>query len=100
MDIYNPITKYYVYTIMSLRDFTLYTGFTTDLKQRLFEHSKGIVTSTPIRIPFKLIHYEYFINVKDAQTREAYLKSAIGKAQLKDSLKTTLRDRRSMPYRF
>lgn len=85
---------------MSLRDFTLYTGFATDLKQRLFEHSKSVVTSTPIRIPFKLIHYEYFVNLKDAQAREMYLKSAVGKAQLKNSLKTTLRDRRSMPYRF
>jgi len=100
MDIYNPITKYYVYTIMSLRDFTLYTGLTSDLKQRLFEHAKGVVISTPIRIPYKLIHYEYFVNVKDARARELYLKSAIGKAQLKNSLKITLRDRRSMPYRF
>jgi putative endonuclease len=100
MDKYNPSTRYYIYTLLSLRDYTLYTGFTTDLKQRLFEHSKGIVSSTPIRIPFKLIHYEYFVNDKDAKARELYLKSAVGKAQLINSLKTTLRDRRSMPYRF
>jgi len=82
--------KYYVYTLLSIRDHDFYTGLTTDLKRRLNEHSRGLLISTNIRIPFKLIHYEYFVNLEDAKTRENYLKSNLGKAQLKQSLKRTL----------
>jgi len=90
--------KYYVYSLLSLRDFSFYTGFTTDLKRRILDHAKGLVDSTKIRIPFKLVHYEYFVNLEDAKARENFLKTNIGRAQLKDSLKKTLRDRRSFPY--
>lgn len=82
--------KYYVYTLLSIRDHVFYTGLTTDLKRRLDEHSRGLLISTTIRIPFKLIHYEYFVNLEDAKRRENYLKSNLGKAQLKQSLKRTL----------
>jgi putative endonuclease len=92
--------KYYVYTILSLRDFDLYTGLTTDLKTRIGEHMRGMVSYTKIRVPFKLIHYEYFVNLEDAKRREMYLKSAHGKAQLKDSLKKTLSTKTYMPYRL
>ncbi len=92
--------KYYVYTILSLRDFDIYTGLTTDLKMRIDEHYRGLVSSTKIRVPFKLIHYEYFVNLEDAKHREMYLKSAHGKAQLKDSLKKTLSTKTYMPYRL
>ena len=92
--------KYYVYTILSLRDFDVYTGLTTDLKTRIDEHYRGLVSSTRIRVPFKLVHYEYFVNLEDAKRREMYLKSAHGKAQLKDSLKKTLSTKTYMPYRL
>jgi len=92
--------KYYVYTILSLRDFEIYTGLTTDLKRRLEEHSRGIVSYTRIRIPFKLIHYEYFVNLQDAKAREIFLKSNVGKAQLKQSLKKTLASKTYMPYKL
>jgi len=92
--------KYYVYTILSLRDFSLYTSLTNNLKTRIEEHMKGIVSSTNIRIPFKLIHYEYFINLEDARKREVYLKTARGKAELKDSLIRTLASKRYMPYKL
>jgi len=70
--------RYYVYILLSLKDFNLYTGFTTDLKRRLKEHAKGLVASTKFRTPFKLIHYEYFINKDDAKMREIFLKSGFG----------------------
>lgn len=92
--------KYYVYTILSLRDFSLYTGLATDLKTRIGEHMRGVVSSSKIRIPFRLIHYEYFINLEDAKKREMFLKSNIGKAQLKDSLKKTLASKTYMPYKL
>ncbi len=83
--------KYYVYTLLSLKDNKFYTGFTTDLKIRLLEHSKGLVTSTKMRRPFKLIHYEYFINLGDAKSREVFLKSGFGRNQFKQALKRTLK---------
>ncbi len=83
-------TRYYVYTLQPLKDFKFYTGYTTDLKRRLIEHAKGQSLSTRFRTPFKLIHYEYFINIIDAKAREVFLKSGFGRKQLKESLKRTL----------
>ena len=92
--------KYYVYTILSLKDFSIYTGLTNDLKTRIQEHMKGIVSGTNIRIPFKLVHYEYFVNLEDAKRRTIYLRSNIGRAKLKDSLKKTLAQKTYMPYKL
>ncbi len=84
------IIRYYVYVLLSLRDHGWYIGFTTNLKSRLIKHSKNEVTSTKLRTPFKLIHYEYFINRKDVLSREEFLKSGYGRMQLKQILKTTI----------
>ncbi len=83
--------KYYVYTFLSLKDKKLYTGFTTDLRNRMSQHARGEVTSTKNRRPLKLIHYEYLSNEKDARAREVFLKSGFGRKQLKQALKNTLK---------
>lgn len=82
-------SKYYIYILYSLKDQGLYIGYTTDLKNRLTQHSKNQATSTKLRTPFKLIHYEYFIDKKDAKAREKYLKSGYGRKQLNQILKRT-----------
>jgi putative endonuclease len=82
--------KYYVYILQSSKDLRFYIGFTTNLKQRLHSHATGKVISTKNRRYLKLIHYEYFINIKDAKAREVYLKSGAGHLQLKLILKNTL----------
>lgn len=82
--------KYYVYILYSLRDGGFYIGFTNNLKSRLTKHAEGEVTATKLRTPFKLIHYEYFINEEDAKAREEFLKSGFGRKQLKEILKRTL----------
>lgn len=92
--------RYYVYTILSLKDFNIYTGITTDLKMRIQEHMRGVVVSTKIRIPFKLVHYEYFVNLEDAKRRHLHLTTSTGRARLKDSLKKTLARKTYMPYRL
>ena len=92
--------KYYVYTLLSLKTFDIYTGLTTDLKKRLEEHSRGMVVMTNIRIPFKLVHYEYFVNLEDAKERVNFLKTSAGRAQLKQSLKKTLASKTYMPFRL
>jgi len=84
------IHKYYTYILYSLHDEGFYIGFTTNLKIRLIKHAKGQVTATKFRRPLKLIHYEYFINEKDAKAREEFLKSGFGRKQLKEALKRTI----------
>jgi putative endonuclease len=84
--------KFYVYTLFSLKDKKLYTGFTTDLKKRLTEHARGLSRATEFRRPLLLIHYEYFINKYDAKVREKFLKSGFGRKQLKLALKETLKN--------
>ncbi len=81
---------FYVYILQSLKDKGLYIGFTSNLKNRLTEHSHGQVFSTKSRLPVKLLHYEYFINEADAKAREVFLKSGYGRQQLKQFLKNTL----------
>lgn len=85
--------KYYVYVLYSLHDRGLYIGFTTNLKSRLISHARGEVTATKLRTPFKLVHYEFFINVEDAKAREKFMKSGFGRRQLKEILKRTFIER-------
>lgn len=82
--------RHYVYTLLSLKDKKLYTGFTTNLRDRLSSHARGEVKATINRRSLKLIHYEYFINEDDAKSREVFLKSGFGRSNLKIVLKRTL----------
>jgi len=86
---------FFVYTLLSLKDKKFYTGFTTNLKQRLSEHFYGKVASTKFRRPFKLVHSEMFLNEIDARAREIFLKSGFGRKQLKQALKRTLAENSS-----
>lgn len=97
---YPSAQKYFVYTLLSLKTFDIYTGLTTDLKKRLEEHNRGMVSMTNIRIPFKLVHYEYFVNLEDAKARGNFLKTSTGRAQLKQSLKKTLASKIYIPYKL
>lgn len=72
---------YYVY-VLHFADGKLYTGFSPDLKARLEKHRNGFVFSTKKRLPVSLIHYEAFIEEKDALQREKYLKGGNGKKEI------------------
>jgi putative endonuclease len=84
---------YYVYVLMSLKDKSLYIGYTADLKKRIREHKEGKSRSTKFRRPFKLIFYEAFLNRIDAKRREDYLKSGWDRRSLSKMLKKYLRER-------
>ncbi len=81
---------YYVYVIQSKKDGYFYTGFTSDLQNRFWEHKSGGVPSTKKRAPFELIYYEACLNEQDALAREKYLKSGMGKRYLKNRLRRFL----------
>lgn len=78
---------YYVYILQSLRkpDW-LYKGSTSDLKKRCNDHIKGNNFSTAPYAPFKLIYYEAYLLKKDAEARERYLKTSMGKRVIKKQL--------------
>ncbi len=78
---------FYVYLLLSLKDFKWYTGYTDNLKRRIEEHNKGLVYSTRKRKPFKIIYYEACLDENDAKMREIYLKTGMGKRYLKNRLK-------------
>lgn len=80
---------YYVYILKSLKDKRIYTGYSSDLKKRFNQHKLGEVKSTQNRRPLKLIYYEAYLDKKDAQEREKYLKSG-GKAKI--SLKLQIKN--------
>ena len=81
-------TYYVVYVLKSQKDNNLYVGYTTDLKSRFEEHTKGRVTSTKDRRPLSLIYAEMCLSKFDATHRERYLKTYRGKQFLRNRLKS------------
>ena len=81
---------FYVYVLLSEKDGLFYTGYTSNITNRLEQHNKGLVKSTRNRIPLKLIYWEGCINQQDATRREKYLKSGNGKIYLRNRLKNYL----------
>jgi putative endonuclease len=77
----------YVYVLMSGVDGRWYTGSTIDLRRRLAEHQAGQSTATQCRGPWRLIYYEASPDLEDAQARERYLKSGMGKRYVRNRLK-------------
>ena len=70
---------YYIYILQSLKNNSLYIGYTLDLKKRFKEHNSGLSLATKPFIPYKLIFYEAFLNRIDAKNRETYLKGGYGR---------------------
>ncbi|MBP9821444.1 MAG: GIY-YIG nuclease family protein [Candidatus Pacebacteria bacterium] len=78
---------FYVYILHSKKDGLLYTGFTSDLKERVRKHNAGYVIATKHRRPLELLYYESYQEELDAKRREKYLKGGKGKAGLKIQLR-------------
>jgi putative endonuclease len=83
---------FYVYILQSSVDNELYVGCTNDLKKRFKEHNSGLVFSTKSKKPYILIHYEFFLNKKDAYLREKWLKTGWGRNQIKKMLERYLKE--------
>ena len=65
---------FYTY-IVCCSDNTLYTGWTTDLEQRVRKHNMGTGAKyTRSRRPVKLVYYETSISRHEAMSREAEIK--------------------------
>jgi predicted GIY-YIG superfamily endonuclease len=63
-----------------------YVGVTSDLKQRIADHNAGKSLHTSKYVPWKLVTYVAFSNVRKAEAFERYLKSGSGHAFAKKRL--------------
>ena len=72
---------FHVY-ILKCDDGGIYTGYTSDLNDRLDRHQRGSVPSTKNRRPVKLAFFASFPNKYKAMEFERYLKSGSGRAFL------------------
>ena len=83
---------YYVYVLISLKDYKFYIGYTNDLKRRMKEHNSGKNISTKPRLPLKLVYYETHLSKADAERREKYFKTTKGKSTLRQMLRESLKN--------
>lgn len=92
---------YYTYLLENTEGKSWYIGYTSDLKKRLFQHQNGSGAQTTKRkrsrvdsnlyaSDWKLIYYEAYLNKKDAEGRERFLKSGSGRKYLKKQLNNYL----------
>ena len=82
-----PPSWYYCYVLKSEKNSNFYTGTTSNLDLRLEKHNKGLARSTKHMRPLGLIYFEAYLNKDDAFRREKYLKSGMGKRDLRNRLK-------------
>ncbi len=69
-----PIRRFYVY-ILSSRSRTLYTGVTSNLYLRVFQHKNGLVEGFTNRYRIhRLVYYETHYNARTAIDREKEIK--------------------------
>ena len=75
---------YSVYILYSLSSGKTYTGFSDDVKRRLFEHNVSEKKGYTLRYrPWLLIHEEVYMTKVEAMARERYLKSGRGREEVK-----------------
>lgn len=82
---------FYVYLLHSTKDNGFYIGYSTDLKRRLSQHTRGASFATKSRGPWKLIYYEAYTEREDAEGREKFLKSGAGRRFLRAQLRHYLK---------
>jgi putative endonuclease len=68
------MANFYVYILKSSIDYTLYTGQTSKIKDRLKKHNLGQIKSTKNKIPYNLVYFEEYDSRAEAMQREWELK--------------------------
>lgn len=65
---------YYIY-ILGCADGTFYTGYTTNLENRVLVHNKGLGSKyTRLRLPVSILYSESFESKSEAMKREYQIK--------------------------
>ncbi len=68
----------YAVYILKCANRKYYTGYTSDIKERLRSHEKGEVLFTKGKLPIKLVNSTLFEEKQKAYDYERYLKSGSG----------------------
>jgi|SRR5271156_335155 len=72
-----------IYIMANKRNGTLYTGVTSDLIKRVYEHKHSFISGFTNEYNCKLlVYYEQFENMVDAITREKQIKAGSRKKKL------------------
>jgi len=78
---------FYVYVLWSVKLQKRYIGFTADIAKRFTEHNSGKSPFTKSGQPWELIYVEKYSTKNEAQKREIFLKSGVGRKYLDTELK-------------
>lgn len=87
---------YYVYYLL-MNNGQIYTGSSSDLKERMREHARGAVTTTSKYLPIRLIGYESYLLKSDAQRREKFMKTTEGKRLFRQQFRDVLSSHNAGP---
>ena len=71
-----------VYVIKSQSN-TFYTGHTSNLERRLYEHNNGLTKTTKTDTNWKVIYTKEFLTRSEAMKHEKWLKTGKGREFLK-----------------
>ena len=66
---------HFVYFAQSQGDFSVYVGYTINLKERMAQHNAGKTKSTKSKTPLTLIYFEAYTSKSDALKREKFIKN-------------------------
>jgi len=67
--------QFFIYILASQRNGTLYTGVTSDLVKRIWEHKEGLVEGFTTKYQVKrLVYFEIYGDAETAITREKRIK--------------------------
>lgn len=74
----------YVYMMMNKNNAVIYTGVTTDLVKRVYQHKQKLIDGFTKKYNVnKLVYYEMFDDIKSAITREKQIKGGPRAKKLK-----------------
>jgi len=85
----------FVYILTNKTNTVLYTGVTSDLKKRVYEHKEKLVEGFTAKYNVnKLVYFEIFNSIEDAITREKQIKagSRAKKLELIEKMNPGFRD--------
>ena len=75
--------QYFVYILATYKNGTLYTGVTSDLIDRLYQHKNNTTPSFTARYGVhKLVYYEIFVDAYEAISREKQIKNLLRKKKI------------------
>ena len=88
--------QYHVYMMTNKFDSVIYTGITSDLKKRIYEHKEKLVAGFTAKYNIaKLVYYEVFADPENAILREKQIKGGSRRKKI-DLINKTNKDWRDL----